>query len=137
MVLISRLVSYDFKKALCEVDIGSESPFYQESLSGVASYVGIEYMAQSIAAYAGALALDKGEDVKIGFLLGSRKFQTFQTHFESGKTYQIEVEELYKEDSGLSVFECSIQLEEAMLAVAKVNVFLPDSVESFVKGNDE
>lgn len=133
MVLISRMKSYEDTKAVCEVDITETSPFFEPNIDGVANYIGIEYMAQSIAAFAGAKALDKGERVDIGFLLGSRKYQTFQPKFNCRTTYQISVEELYKEDSGLTVFACEISNGEQLVAKAKVNAFQPENPEAFLK----
>ncbi len=133
MILISRLVSHDESTAFCEVDISDSSLFYQQSNNGVATYVGIEYMAQSIAAFAGAKALENGDAVNIGFLLGSRKYQTFYPVFQNNTTYQIYVEQLFQEDSGLSVFDCKISLGDELIAQAKINAFQPDNPEEFLK----
>lgn len=90
-------------------------------------------MAQTIAAFAGAKALDKGKAIDIGFLLGSRKYQTYQPNFTNGTTYQVSVRELYKEDSGLSVFECDIKNQEQLIASAKVNAFQPNNPKEFLE----
>lgn len=133
MILLSRLKQYDNNQGICEVDISEQSPFYQQAIGGVASYIGIEYMAQAVAAFAGAKSLDQGEDIQIGFLLGSRKYEVFTDRFLNGNSYQVSVEELYKEDTGLSVFDCKISLGDELLAKAKVNVFQPENPEEFVK----
>jgi len=133
MILISRLITHDESSAVCEVDISDASPFYQSVSNGVASYVGIEYMAQSIAAFAGAKSLAQGKSVDIGFLLGSRKYQTFSPVFKNNTTYQITVEQLYQEDRGLSVFGCKIQLDDNLIAQAKINAFQPENPQEFLK----
>ena len=74
MILIDSLNSYHADGCVCDVTITEQSPFYDEVKKGVATYIGSEYMAQAIAAYAGTLALDDNNKVKIGFLLGSRKY---------------------------------------------------------------
>ena len=127
MSLISNLVKYDEKSAQCNVVINQDSLFFSADLAGVPSYVGIEYMAQSIAAFSGANGLDVGEPVKIGFLLGSRKYQSYTECFALGETYIIDVVEFYKDESGLSVFECQIKHGDELIAEAKVNVFQPES----------
>ena len=58
MILIDTLESYDVDSCRCTVGIKSASPFYDELKKGVPSYIGSEYMAQAIAAFAGAHALD-------------------------------------------------------------------------------
>ena len=105
MILLSRLVSYDQDSAVCEVDITAESAFYNEQTQTVASYIGTEYMAQSIAAYAGALALDDNAAVKIGFLIGSRKYNTFSPEFKLGQTLSVSIKNLFQEETGIRVFE--------------------------------
>ena len=43
MILLNRLSSYSEESGCCEVDISSHSPFYDESLNGVASYIAVSY----------------------------------------------------------------------------------------------
>ncbi|MDO6426646.1 hotdog family protein [Thalassotalea sp. 1_MG-2023] len=133
MILISRLIHFSETHATCEVDITKASAFYQPSIKGVHSYIGIEYMAQSIAAFAGAKAQEQGKPIEIGFLLGSRKYHCYQTSFQLNETYQISIEELYRESSGLSVFECAISLDERIVAQAKVNAYQPENPKEFLK----
>ncbi len=133
MILLDQLSSYSGSGALCRVTITDESPFFQDGLAGVPSYIGIEYMAQTIAAFAGANALDGGESVKIGFLLGSRKYQTQVDRFSTGTTLDIEVMRLHQEDSGLSVFDCTIQTTNEKLAEARINVFQPPDPVQFLR----
>lgn len=125
MILIDKLISYDEDGAVCEVTITEQSAFFNATTGGVPSYVGIEYMAQAIAASAGAEDLDNQRNKKIGFLLGSRKYQTFTGWFYRGDVLRIFVSRLHKEDNGLGVFTCRIERSGKVLAEAKVNVFQP------------
>ena len=133
MILISGLSDYNDTTAQCWVDIDEKSAFFNEQLNGVPSYVGIEYMAQTVAAYAGANALDHQQEVKIGFLLGARKMTTHARSFACGARLTVDVEELYREESGLSVFGCRISQNDQTLAEAKVNVFQPSQPKEFIK----
>ncbi|MEC8327069.1 MAG: hotdog family protein [Pseudomonadota bacterium] len=133
MILLTRLVSYDQDSAVCEVDISAQSAFFNEQTQSVASYIGTEYMAQSIAAYAGALALDDNAAVKIGFLIGSRNYKTFTPEFTLGQTLAVSVKKLFQEETGLSVFECQILHADTVLAEAKINVFQPEDPVQFLK----
>ncbi|MBU2892011.1 3-hydroxylacyl-ACP dehydratase [Colwellia sp. D2M02] len=135
MILISGLADYDQTTAHCWVDISETSPFYQKDIAGVPSYIGIEYMAQAIAAYAGAKALDNNSTIQVGFLLGSRKFLTHQASFSCDSKLDIFIEELYIEPSGLSVFNCTIKHGDNLLAEAKVNTFQPEDASQFIKEN--
>lgn len=136
MILIDALTNYDDESACCQVKITTSSPFYDAKKQGVPSYIGSEYMAQSIAAFAGAIALDNNGTVVIGFLLGSRKYKTMLPYFPLDKTLQITIKELYREDSGLRVYECEITDEEAnIFAQANINVFQPSDAKAFIKEN--
>lgn len=134
MILIDTLESYDVDSCRCTVGIKSASPFYDELKKGVPSYIGSEYMAQAIAAFAGAHALDEQDAVQIGFLLGSRKYKTFQPYFKLNEILTITIKELYREDSGLRVFECEIlSVENEVLAQANINVFQPNDPDAFIQ----
>lgn len=132
MILIDKLLKFDDNTAHCQVEITAQSQFIKAN-SYVPSYVGIEYMAQSVAAHAGAKALNAGGKIDIGFLLGSRKYQAKVTQFFIGDVLDIFVTELHQEESGLGVFDCKILLEGEEVASAKVNAFQPEDPKSFIE----
>lgn len=134
MILLDKIIKYDDKSCSCQVNITTDSLFYNPKSNGVASYIGCEYMAQTIAAYAGAIALDTDTKVKVGFLIGSRKYQTYQAFFTLGQCLLVNVKELYTESSGLNVFECEITDQQGrVLAEAKINVYQPNDPEQYLK----
>ncbi|GAA0208588.1 hotdog family protein [Kangiella japonica] len=123
MVLIDRVVDFEANKLQAEVSITEQSRFYDANLGGVENLVAIEYMAQAIAALAGIRSQLNNQSVKLGFLLGTRKMELHQAVLEQGKRYQVEVEELFMDDSGLGAFQCAITFNGEMVAEAKLNVF--------------
>ena len=135
MVLLDRLLVADNDSAMCEVSISPRSPFYDHQLAGIPAYVGIEYMAQTIAAYSGALSQREGSEPKVGFLLGSRKYKPSVAIYKQGQTLQISVRKLLEDSSGLSVFNCEIIDQDGMetLVRAKLNVFQPVEVEAWMQ----
>jgi predicted hotdog family 3-hydroxylacyl-ACP dehydratase len=133
MILLSRFSHAHSDSVLCAVDISEQSPFYRSELGGVPAYVGLEYMAQTVACYAGALALSKAEPIKIGFLLGSRKYQPTVTVFHAGSTLEISAHKLVMENSGLSVFSCEITADGVVLVQANLNVFQPENHLDWIK----
>jgi predicted hotdog family 3-hydroxylacyl-ACP dehydratase len=135
MILIDALVEHRQDSLLTETVISPQSAFFDPKLNGVPNYVAIEYMAQSVAALAGIEARLRDDSIKVGFLLGSRKLEMSQTHFELGQSYQTKVTRLYQEDSGLAVFECQIFHQEALIASANVNVFQPQDTQAFITDN--
>lgn len=132
MILIDELIQYDEIKASCQVTITAKSNFYNTTSNSVPSYVAIEYMAQSIAAFANANKKDKGEEVAIGFLVSSRKFKVFVSEFKLAAKLNIKVEQLYLEESGLAAFNCEVEQDSELVAKAKINIFQPQNPEQFL-----
>lgn len=135
MILLSRAVSWGDDSLLAEVDINSTSHLFDDALGGVPTYVCIEYMAQAIAALAGCRALAHGQQVQIGFLLGSRKLQLHQPLLAAGSRVEVQANRLLQDPDGLSVFDCQLRDSSGqLLAEANVNVFQPDNAEAFIHG---
>ena len=132
MILINELIEYDEFKGLCKVVINNKSNFFCKQNQAVPSYVALEYMAQTIAAYANANRLDQNLDMTIGFLVSSRKFKVFVPQFELNSELTIEVEQLYLENGGLAAFDCKVEQNGALVAQAKINIFQPNDPNSFL-----
>jgi predicted hotdog family 3-hydroxylacyl-ACP dehydratase len=132
MVLISNLLEFEADNLLTQTQVSATSPYFDDSLQGVPNYVGIEYMAQSIAALAGVEALLKQDIIRVGFLLGTRKLKMHISHFKAGETYQTQVTRLYQEESGLAVFDCKIMHNKQIVAEANVNVFQPQDSSAYI-----
>lgn len=135
MLLVDRLCQFDELSAQCEHIIRADEIFFAAQQQAVPSYIGIEYMAQTIAAYAGMLARQRDEAVKAGFLLGSRRITCHVSEFALGQRLLINVTELHREASGLSVFQCQIEADQQCLVEANVNVFQPPNFEQYLRGS--
>jgi predicted hotdog family 3-hydroxylacyl-ACP dehydratase len=122
MTLIDRLVSYDPTKSVATVEIGPASVFYDGN--SVPGWVGIEYMAQTVAAHVGFEARQRGEPPAIGFLLGTRAYDARVARFPTGSKLTIVVEPLWF-DAGVGAFRCSIVEREEVVATAVVSTYQP------------
>ena len=129
MSLLSRIVDHGDDWLRAEVDVGAESMFAEDR--GVPAWIGLEYMAQTIAAYAGLQERLIGKPPKVGFLLGTRKYSSSADYFVAGQTLMIRVEVEMVGDNGLNVFNCEIRGENVR-AQAVVNVFQPDDADRFL-----
>jgi predicted hotdog family 3-hydroxylacyl-ACP dehydratase len=123
MVLLDRVISADDESVCAEVTIRSNSMFVDGA--GVGAWVGIEYMAQAIGAYAGYIARLRGETVKIGFLLGARRYECSRPIFPVGTVLRIHVRRVLQNENGLGSFECRIDNEDGPLATANLTVYQP------------
>jgi predicted hotdog family 3-hydroxylacyl-ACP dehydratase len=104
---------------------------------GVGAWVGIEYMAQAIGAWAGYTAQLRGEPVKLGFLLGTRRYDCSRPIFILGSLLRVHVLRVFQDENGLGSFECSIDNEEGRVATATVTLFQPPNVNDFLHGSSE
>jgi len=133
MILLDRVLQVSPETLLAEVEIRPDSLF--QSGTGVGAWVGIEYMAQAIAAWAGYQARERGEEVKIGFLLGSRRYSCALPEFATGMRLGVSVQLLLQAENGLGSFDCSITdlHTQQTLAQASVSVFQPHDVSHYLQ----
>lgn len=101
-------------------------------------WVGIEYMAQAVAAYAGIDARQKNEDVKLGFLVGTRKYNSQGTQLALNSKVYLEIEESLWGENGLGAFQCTLTGSDPLggicTAQASLNVYQPNTLEEIIKG---
>jgi predicted hotdog family 3-hydroxylacyl-ACP dehydratase len=135
MVLLDRVLFADAESLCAEVEIRSGGLFCTPE--GVGGWVGIEYMAQAIAAYAGYDAQLRGEPVKIGFLLGARHYECRRPFFTPGSVLKVHVRRVLVSDNGLASFECRIDDGGGEAATATLTVFQPADINEFFAGISE
>ena len=79
-------------------------------------------MAQSIAVYAGARARVHGLFPPLGFLLGTRHYQTNIQYFELDVTYRVVCRELIRDANGMGSYECRIMHHDLSVAEGRLTV---------------
>ena len=121
MVLLDRVVAADDESLCAEVRVRADSLFCVDG--GVGAWVGLEYMAQAIGAYAGYRARLRGEPVRIGYLLGTRHYECKQPVSPLGSVLKIHVKRVLQSEDGLASFDCRIDDERGSSASANVTVF--------------
>jgi predicted hotdog family 3-hydroxylacyl-ACP dehydratase len=135
MVLLERLLSVADETLSAEVRLHPGSVLAGEA--GVGAWVGIEYMAQAIAAHAGWLAQQRGEPVKVGMLLGTRKYVASVDAFPPNCVLHVHVQRVLLAENGLGAFDCRIDLAGgATLATATVTVFQPENFDQFLNNGN-
>lgn len=92
---------------------------------GLPVWTGVEFMAQTIAAWSGYQAKSQGRPVAIGFLLGTRRFETHCQQFKVGETLRIEARKELIAENGLAMFDCRILVNNQSVAAAKLSVYEP------------
>lgn len=124
MILIDELVEAGEAHVHCRVKISEDAMFYDKVKRGVPGYVGIEYMAQSVAAWAGYHAWERGEKPPIGFLLGGRKYASEVPMFRVGMVLDVCGHQLMKNEN-MAAFSCTIEHNGAVQATCNLNVYEP------------
>ena len=122
MILIDRMLAYDGEGATAEVTIRGTSPFHQAD--GVPGYVGIEYMAQAIAAFAGIRGRLRGETPKVGFLLGTRAMTAKRGWFRDGERLLIVIKAVF-EEGPMGAFDGRIEIDGETILHGRLNVYQP------------
>jgi predicted hotdog family 3-hydroxylacyl-ACP dehydratase len=97
------------------------------------AWIGIELMAQAIAAHVGLVAMHAGSVARPGVLLGTSGYVTQRAAFDAGTTLTISARELLRGDEGHGAYECSIHAGELCMAQAVVKVYQPDDFQSFIE----
>lgn len=130
MILIDQVVDFDEEQIRTRLTIAPGGLFNQPDGS-MPAWVGIELMAQTVAAYAGCTARTRGEPVKLGFLLGSRKFDCNVSCFPAGSELTIHALRSLQDDSGMGVFECTLTGPDIQ-AFARLNVYCPPNAHDYL-----
>jgi predicted hotdog family 3-hydroxylacyl-ACP dehydratase len=135
MILLDEILEVDDIRLVAALTVPERGLFNDSAYDGaVPAWVGIEYMAQSVAAHAGYRSRVVGEMPKIGFLLGARLYQSNVSCFPCGTRLIISVEELMQAENGMAVYAASIEAD-GILVQSRINGFQPSDSESFLRGD--
>lgn len=135
MILLDRILSFDEEQIHTRLTVKSDGLFSLPDGS-LPAWVGIELMAQSVAAFAGCHARLKGKPVELGFLLGTRKFECNVEAFPAGSELTIHGIRSLEDDNGMGVFECHIH-GPGIEASARLNVFRPPQPSQYLEQTRE
>ncbi len=124
MTLLDRVTARHPDSVTVAVEIHAGSPFGVAG-HGVPAHVGLEYMAQACGVFAGLQARARGEPVRVGFLLGTRRYLASRPWFADGETLEVTAR-LVLRDGPMAVFDCRISAGGGMLASAQLTLYQPD-----------
>lgn len=132
--MLERILSVGDEQTLAEC-IPQADRWYADEAGNMPAWIGIELMAQAIAAHVGLLKRLQKAPQKQGVLLGTRSYQSKVAAFTADQVLHIAVTLAYRDDSGLGAYDCKISDDTGELATATLKVFEPDDFESFLQGN--
>lgn len=125
------VLSHDDARAVCSYRV-PENGWFVDTQGAMPAWLGIEVMAQAIAAHVALKAIRRGLPPKRGALLGSRDFASQLPAFPAGSTLMTTVDMEFRDESGLGAYQCRICIGETEVASAKLKVYEPDDFEQFL-----
>jgi len=107
MVLLDQILDCREDRIVAAATVQPSSLFLNEE-DLVPAWIGLEYMAQSIAAWAGINAKQSGRAVEVGYLIATRSYQAAGRGFALGDRLEVTAKRL-RYEGPLAVFECTIE----------------------------
>jgi predicted hotdog family 3-hydroxylacyl-ACP dehydratase len=136
MLLLDRVMNVTETTVVAEFTVRSDMPLLNAQ-GDLPAWVGIEIMAQTIAAWSGYQERIAGFEPQIGFLLGTRKYDTNVSAFSSGAVLHVTAELVFR-DGPMGVFDCAIACDDAVIASARLTTYQPDpeKLEKMKRGEE-
>ncbi len=125
MVLLDRISDFGEDFLIAETEIRSDNILIKHGK--LATFAGIEIMAQGVAAWSGCLATLADEPVRLGYLLGTRKLHIHTQEIPVGSKLQIKIKMSIQDSTGFGVFDSQlIDLTSGKVILeGALNVFSP------------
>jgi len=131
MRLLDRIVACSESEVVAEAYVRPDNLFFEPG-RGLPAYVGLEMMAQAIAAIDGKKRLNSGQPAKIGFLLGCRRYASRSASLGEGTRLMVSAKMVF-DDGAMLAFDCRIDDEQGELATANLKVYAPTDPSGFLK----
>ncbi|TXC87396.1 hotdog family protein [Paraburkholderia azotifigens] len=109
--------------------------WYADDNGAMPAWIGIELMAQGVAAHVALLAMRAGGRARPGVLLGTRSYKAHASAFARDAQLTVNVQEVLRSDEGHSAYECTIDHDGARYAEAVIKVFQPGDFQTFIEGS--
>lgn len=123
MCLLDELLNVDDVSLVASVRPGDNALFVEDA--GVPGWVGVEWLAQTVAAWAGWQAAARGEAPAVGFLVGTRHYRCPASAFAAGSSLEVRVTRDFVADNGLAQFRGEIRDGDDVLAEGRLTIFQP------------
>lgn len=118
-ILLDAVLEHSPEHVRVVARITSQHPYFEPG-HGVPSWVGIEMMAQAIAAHAGLIGLRDGRGPRQGMLLGTRCHDSRVAWFEEGCLLEISAASNFGAAGGMAACDCRIECNGRLVAEATI-----------------
>jgi predicted hotdog family 3-hydroxylacyl-ACP dehydratase len=134
MRLLDRLLQASATMLAAEYQVPGQA-WYSNANAAMPAWIGLEVMAQAVAAHVALNAMRDGGAARLGVLLGTRSYQALRAEFEAGTVLRIEARDVFHTDAGHRAYECMIVQQDRIVAQAVIKVFQPADFDEFIKGS--
>lgn len=134
MLLIDAVEAFDDDTLSARATVHADA-WYADADGAMPAWLGIELMAQTIAAHISLLAMRAGGIARPGVLLGARRYDAHVAAFARDAALRIDAKELLRSEEGHSAYECTISHDGVCCAEAVVKVFQPTDFQTFIEGS--
>jgi predicted hotdog family 3-hydroxylacyl-ACP dehydratase len=128
MLLLDAVTADGADEIVCRASVRPDNLFLRPAESGpwLRAAVCLEYMAQTVAAYAGLHALREGERgaARIGYLIAASGVELRVARLALGDELEISAQRLWG-DAGLGKFAAAVERRGTRVAVATLSVYRP------------
>lgn len=136
LLLLDRVVDFAGATVMAEYTPRSDA-WYVDADGNMPAWIGLELMAQAIAAH---VALEKrlsGLPPKMGALLGTRSYRSSAAAFVAGSPLTLCATQIMCDPGGLAAYECTIESGGITLAEAVLKAYEPEDFETFMRSNKQ
>jgi predicted hotdog family 3-hydroxylacyl-ACP dehydratase len=99
---------------------------------GVPGWVGLEYMAQTAAAFAGIERAQRGEKASIGLLIGARYYRCMQQLIPFGTRLIVEARLALRDEEDFAAYNCTLSAERGRIAECTLKAYRPRDIRPFL-----
>jgi len=135
MVLIDEIVSFEAEGVHARAIPRADGLFVASSSPSVPAWLGLEYLAQAIAAWSGFHEQQAGRNVKPGLLVGTRGFTSRTGQLPVGEPLDVVAERVIAGKGAISVFEGRVEGGEAR-QTTRIKVVLPEDIDPYLEGTE-
>lgn len=133
MLLLDRVLAGDADSLTAERTVRAGA-WYSDETGAMPLWIGIELMAQAVAAHVGLQARLRGEAPRRGVLLGTKAMRSNQAAAPAGSVLHVAARLVYRDESGLGAYDCAITAADGTdIAQATLKVFEPPDFDAFIQ----
>ena len=132
LLLLTRIVDASAETLDAEYQLEPDA-WYADAQGNMPCWIGVEVMAQGVAAYVGLEGWQHGRPFRQGVLLGTRAYVTNLATFAQGVPLHVHVVMQFRDEGGLGAFACELSQAGKVVASAILKVFEPADFAAFLE----